>query len=149
MLKTKLASVWLLTVAFAIVPVRAQMGGGPGGGGGGGSQGIPLGSGGSHSDDDDKSEKPDKKSVTERPVSGVVTDSDDKPVVGAIVQLKNTKTLKVLVAMTRGNGEFQFMALSKNVDYELTAVFKDHSSAPRRLSMFDSRAKPVVNLQIK
>lgn len=149
MLKAKLAFAWLLAVAFAIVPAHAQMGGG-GGGGGGGFGGIPLGSGGSHDDSDsDKNGKDDKKSASERPVSGVVTDADNNPIVGAVVQLKNTKTQKVIVAITRGNGAFQFSALSKNVDYEVTAVFKDHSSAPHMLSAFDPRVKPVVNLQIK
>ncbi len=136
--------VLLILLAFAVIaiPARAQMGGG----GSGAGAGIPLGSAGSHDDDKDK---PDKTSLTERPVSGVVTDADGNPIAGAVVQLKNARTQKTLSIITREKGEYQFSGLSKDVDYQLTATSKDHSSAPHTLSMYDSRAKPVVNLQIK
>lgn len=142
MLKARLVLLFL-AVAAIVIPAGAQIGGGGGGGGGG----IPLGSGGSHNDDD--KDKADKQSATERPVSGVVTDADGKPVVGAVVQLKNTQTQKVLSIITREKGEYQFSGLSKDVDYELTATSKDRNSAPHTLSMYDPRAKPVVNLQVK
>jgi len=141
--KAILALLTLLAVAAFTVPTRAQIGGGAGGGAG---AGIPLGSA-SH-DDEDK-DKTDSKSATERPVSGIVTDAEGKPIVGAVVQLKNTRTQKTLSLITRDKGEYQFSGLSKDVDYLLTAVSKDHSSEPHTLSMYDPRAKPVVNLQIK
>jgi Carboxypeptidase regulatory-like domain len=131
-----------LTVAAAVVPASAQMGGG----GGGGGTGIPLGSAGNHDDDKDKT---DKTSTTERPVSGVVTDMDGNPVAGAVVQLKNARTQKILSIITRDKGEYQFSGLSKDVDYQITATSKDRSSAPHTLSMYDPRTKPIVNLQIK
>jgi hypothetical protein len=133
-----------LAIAVVSIPARAQMGGGGGAGGPGG--GIPLGSAGNHDDDKDK---PDKQSLTERPVSGVVTDADGNPISGAVVQLKNARTQKTLSIITREKGEYQFSGLSKDVDYQLTATSKDRSSAPHTLSMYDSRTKPVVNLQIK
>ena len=136
------AMLTFLAIAVIAVPARAQVGGGGGGGGGG----IPLGSLGSP---DDNKEKPDKKSAAERPVSGVVTDADGKPVVGAVVHLKNTRTQKVISSITREKGEYLFSGLSKEVDYQLTAVSKDHSSEPHTLSTYDPRPKPVVNLQIK
>ncbi len=132
---------FLAVAALAAVPMRAQMGSG------GGGSGIPLGALGSH--DDDEKPKPDKKSSTERPVSGIVTDADGKPVVGAVVHLKNIRTQKVVSLLTRDKGEYQFTGLSKDVDYQLTAVSKDHSSEPHTLSTYDPRARPVVNLQIK
>jgi Carboxypeptidase regulatory-like domain len=132
-----------VAMAVTAVPARAQMGGG----GGGGGTGIPLGALGSH--DDDKKDKPDKKSASERPVSGVVTDADGKPIVGAVVRLVNTQTQKVVSLITREKGEYQFSGLSKDVNYQLTAALKDHSSEPHTLSMYDSRPKPIVNLQIK
>jgi hypothetical protein len=129
----------LLAIAAIVIPASAQMGGG------GAGAGIPLG-GGSHDDDKDK---PDKKSLTERPVTGVVTDADGNPIVGAVVQLKNTRTQKVLTLLTREKGEYQFSGLNKDIDYQLTAISKDHSSETHTLSMYDPRAKPVVNLQVK
>lgn len=141
----RIAPVLLTFVAITAiaVPARAQAGGG----GGGGGSGIPLGALGSH--DDDNKEKPDKKSASERPVSGVVTDADGNPAVGAVVRLKNTKTLKVVSVITREKGEYQFSGLSKDVNYELAAVLKEHSSEPHTLSTYDPRPKPIVNLQIK
>jgi hypothetical protein len=144
MLKATPVLLTFLAVAAVAIPARAQMGGG--GGAGGPGAGIPLGSGGSHDDDKDK---PDKQSLTERPVSGIVTDADGNPIAGAVVQLKNARTQKTLSIITREKGEYQFSGLSKDVDYQLTATSKDHSSAPHTLSMYDPRAKPVVNLQIK
>lgn len=140
----KSALLAFLAISAVAIPASAQIGGGGGAGGGGG--GIPLGSLGNHDDDKDK---PDKKSLTERPVTGVVTDADGKPIVGAVVQLKNTRTQKVLSLLTREKGEYQFSGLSKDIDYQLTAVSKDHSSETHTLSMYDPRTKPVVNLQIK
>lgn len=143
MLKAAPVLFTFLAIAAIAVPARAQMGGGGGGGGGGG---IPIGS---IPHDDDNKEKPDKKSASERPVSGVVTDADGKPIVGAIVHLKNTRTQAVESLITREKGEYQFSGLSKDVDYQLTAVLKDHSSETHTLSIYDIRPKPIVNLQIK
>lgn len=110
--------------------------------------GIPLGSGGS-SQDANPADKPDAKSASERPVTGVVTDAQGNPVKGALVQLKDLRTKKTRSVITRDKGEYTFSGLSKTVDYEVTAVFNDHSSAPHNLTTFDSRPRPVVNLQIK
>jgi hypothetical protein len=141
--RTTVLLTFLAIVAIA-TPAPAQIGGG--GGAGEPGPGIPLGSLGNH---DDNKDKPDKQSLTERPVSGVVTDADGKPIVGAVVELKNTRTQKILSLMTHDKGEYQFSGLSKDIDYQLTAISKDHSSEPHTLSMYDPRAKPVVNLQIK
>src|SRR3954468_24675206 len=42
-----------------------------------------------------------KRAASERPVSGFVTDAEGKPVKGAIVQLKNTRSLQVRSFITR------------------------------------------------
>jgi hypothetical protein len=148
MLTKNRALVLLLAVAALAVPAQAQFGGGGGGaGGGGGSKGIPLGSGGSQSSGDDK--KDDKKNANERPVSGVVTDADGKPVSGAVVQLKNTRTQEVRSVITQEKGDYRFSGLNKDIDYEVKAITKDHASAPHTLSTYDPRPQPVVNLQIK
>ena len=135
----------MLVMATMPAPVKGQ--GGPGGGGGGGGAGIPLGGGGKSQDDG--AEKPDKKSASERPLSGIVTDADGNPITGAVVQLKDTRTLKVRSDITHEKGEFTFTGLNKQVDYEVSAMFKGHVAAPHTLSNFDTRARPVVNLQIK
>ena len=90
-----------------------------------------------------------KKAEVERPVSGVVTDAEGKPVVGAIVQLKNTRTLQVRSFITREKGDYYFAGLSKDVDYELKAQLSGHASPTRTLSSFDTKPQPVLNLQLK
>lgn len=88
------------------------------------------------------------KEPSTRSVNGVVTGPDEKPVVGAVVQLKDTKTKNVRSFYTQDKGEYYFHELSPDVDYELTASFKGASSRTKTLSVFDSRKQPVINLQL-
>lgn len=100
------------------------------------SEGVPT-----------KGEK--KMAALQRPVSGVVTDADGKPVVGAVVKLKNTKTLQIRSFITKDKGEYVFNGLNKDVDYELSATSGGHNSSLKILSTFDTKPQPVVNLQLK
>ena len=89
-----------------------------------------------------------RESATTRSVQGVVTDSGDNVLEGAVVQLKDTKSLQIRSFITRGGGEFHFHGLSKDVDYELKAEHQGKSSDEKRLSSFDSRRQAVINLKI-
>ena len=84
-----------------------------------------------------------------RTVQGAVTDAQDAPVVGAVVQLKNSKTLQVRSFITQDQGAFQFHGLDPNVDYTLKAEFEGASSPVRTLSSFNSQKAPVINLKIE
>jgi hypothetical protein len=95
------------------------------------------------------SKEEQKKSAVERPLKGVVTDADGNPVAGAVVQLKNTRTLQVRSFITKDKGEYFFAGLSKDVDYEVKAQFSGKASTPRRLSTFDTKPEPVINLELK
>ena len=83
-----------------------------------------------------------------RSVSGAVTAADDSAVVGAVVQLKNTKTLLVRSFITQKNGLYYFHELSPDIDYELKADYHGASSDTKKLSLFDSRKDPVINLKL-
>jgi len=83
-----------------------------------------------------------------RSIQGVVEDPRGNLVEGAVVQLKNTKSLQVRSFITLREGNYYFHGLSPNVDYELKAEFKDLASPVRRLSVFDSRKTAVVNLKL-
>lgn len=83
-----------------------------------------------------------------RMVHGVVTDAQEQLVDGAVVQLKNTKTLQVRSFITTDKGNYYFHGLDPNVDYTLKAEFRDMASSVRTLSSFDSRKKPVINLKM-
>jgi hypothetical protein len=91
-----------------------------------------------------KNQQPAEKAVT-----GVVTDAAGAPVPGAVVQLKNMKTLEVRSFIAKEHGDYFFHGLATDVDYELKAQFDGKSSAPRVLSSFDSHAEAVMNLQLK
>lgn len=83
-----------------------------------------------------------------RTVQGIVTTAEDSPVTGAVVQLKNTKTLQIRSFITQQNGSYYFNGLSTDVDYELKAENKGLSSPVKTLSSFDSRKEAVLNLKL-
>ena len=89
------------------------------------------------------------KAPTERTIAGVVSSADDAPVPGAVVQLKNMKTLQVRSFIAREKGDYIFQALSMDVDYELKAMANGKESNPRTVSTFDPHDKVTVNLKVK
>ena len=91
--------------------------------------------------------KKNKDSNT-RIVQGTVTDADSNPLNGAVVQLKDTKTLQVMSFFTQQNGGYHFAGLSMNVDYELKAEKDGASSSSKTVSVFDSRKTVVINLKL-
>jgi hypothetical protein len=84
-----------------------------------------------------------------RSVDGVVEDPAGKPVEGAVVQLKNGRTLQVRSFITQRDGTYYFHGLSADVDYELKAEYQGSASPSKTLSVFDSRKKPRVNLRLE
>ena len=91
----------------------------------------------------DKDEKPT------RTVKGLVTDANENPIVGAVVQLKNTKTLQVKSFITDKNGNYYFHGLDTNTDFELKARSGDLASRTRTVSTFDDRKEVVYNFELK
>jgi hypothetical protein len=83
-----------------------------------------------------------------RSVSGEVTGPDDQPVDGAVVQLKNTKTLDIRSFITQDRGNYRFNGLSADIDYELRAEFNGMSSSTKTLSAFDDRKAATINLKL-
>jgi hypothetical protein len=84
-----------------------------------------------------------------RTVQGVVSNAQGEAVNGAVVQLKNTKTLQIRSFITRDNGNYYFHGLSTDVDYELRADSDGTSSSAKTLSSFDTRKQAVVNLKLE
>src|ERR1041385_1811148 len=91
-----------------------------------------------------------KKADPTRSVQGVVSAADDSAVKGAIVQLKNTKTLQIRSFITQDNGAYYFHELSPDVEYELTAEDQKNgtSSSTKKLSSFDSQKVATINLKL-
>jgi hypothetical protein len=83
-----------------------------------------------------------------RTVQGTVTSSSDSPLEGAVVQLKDTKSLQVRSFITKNDGNYHFNGLNPNVDYELKADYQSKSSGNKTLSSFDTRKIAVINFKI-
>jgi hypothetical protein len=94
--------------------------------------------------------KGDKKKDdgTMRGLQGTVKTADDVAIEGAVVKLKNVKTLQVRSFITRPDGSYLFAGLSTNADYEVWADHQGKSSDLRTLSVFDSRKLAIINLKV-
>ena len=83
-----------------------------------------------------------------RSVEGVVTNADDSPAVGAVVQLENTKTQQIRSYITKEDGKYRFYELSTEVDYKLKADHNGLTSGAKTLSSFDGRKQATINLKL-
>jgi hypothetical protein len=102
---------------------------------------LPLG--GTSSDPTPKKTKPTSKTLT-----GTVMDKGDKPIPGAVVYLKNMKTLAVKSFFAEKDGTYRFPQLSLNTDYEVFAEKDTKKSSTKSVSQFDDRFNPTINLTI-
>ncbi|HZU29272.1 MAG TPA: carboxypeptidase-like regulatory domain-containing protein [Bryobacteraceae bacterium] len=84
-----------------------------------------------------------------RSVEGSVLDASKQPVSGAVVQIKDTKTLQIRSFITDGQGQYHFTGLSPNVDYELRAEHDGKSSGTKRLDVFNTKHVATIDLQLK
>ncbi len=84
-----------------------------------------------------------------RSLQGQVVNDRETPVEGAVVYLKNTKTLAIKTYITEKDGNYRFNALSPNVDYEVHAEDNGKKSPTKTLSSFDTRKSAYINLKIK
>ena len=82
-------------------------------------------------------------------IQGIVKDAADNPVSGAIVQLKNTKTSKVVDFATKDDGKFAFRELPLDADYELLAKRGDIATPVKKVSLYDTRKDVVINLKLE
>ena len=89
-----------------------------------------------------------KKAENTRSVQGTVTVADGSLVNGAVVQLKNTKTLQIRSFITKDDGTYHFYDLSPDIDYELKADYQGASSSTKTLSSFDSQKQSTLNLKL-
>jgi carboxypeptidase family protein len=103
---------------------------------------LPLG-GSSPSTPSTKRTRPTSKTVT-----GTVTDKADQPIPGAVVYLKNSKTLAVKSFFSQQDGSYRFPQVALNTDYEIWAEKDGKKSDSKSISQFDDRPNPTINLRI-
>ena len=84
-----------------------------------------------------------------RIISGTVKDQSDNPVSGAIVQLKDTKSARVIDFATKDDGKFTFRDLAMDVNYELLAKRGDLASPVKKVSPYDTRKQVTINFQLE
>jgi hypothetical protein len=90
-----------------------------------------------------------REEANSRSVMGTVTGADEMPSVGAVVQLKDMRTLQIRSFITQGDGTYHFNGLKADVDYQLTARSGDTSAPTRTLSVFDSRKEAILNFKLE
>jgi hypothetical protein len=83
-----------------------------------------------------------------RSVRGMVSDANGNAVAGAVVQLKNKKSLQIRSFITKEHGEYFFTGLSPDVDYEVKAESQGMSSPARNISSFDSQKTAIRDLKL-
>lgn len=83
-----------------------------------------------------------------RSIEGTVLGPHGAPVPGAIVLLKNGKTLQVRSFITQQDGSYRFYGLSTDVNWELRAEANGITSKTKTVSVFDSHQHVRLNLKL-
>ena len=83
-----------------------------------------------------------------RTIQGTVKDQADNPASGAIVQLKDLRSSKVLDFATKEDGKFAFRELRLDVDYELVAKRGDLATPPKKVTTYDTRNQVILNFKL-
>lgn len=84
-----------------------------------------------------------------RSIQGTVLSKSGSPVPGAIVLLKDTKTLQIRSFIAQQDGKYHFYGLSSDINYQVRAQSHDVTSPTKNVSVFDSRSRVVLNLKLK
>lgn len=96
-----------------------------------------------------KSREERRAEANSRNVQGLVTGADDQPVAGAVVQIKDMRTLQVRSFITQSDGAYHFSGIRTDIDYQVTAKAGEATAGPRTLSIFDTRRDAVMNLKLE
>jgi Carboxypeptidase regulatory-like domain len=85
--------------------------------------------------------------TAERVVQGKVELSGGGMAKGAIVYIKNGKTLEVRTYISTADGSYRFGQLNQDADYTVWAEYQGKKSKERGVSAFDT--KKVFNIPLK
>jgi hypothetical protein len=91
---------------------------------------------------------PQKDKNTSRLLYGKVLDPQDNPLPDAVVYLTNSRTRAVKTYIAGTDGTYRFPALSRAIDYEVYAQYKNKKSDTKSVSQFDDRSEVYIDLKI-
>ena len=80
---------------------------------------------------------------------GTVRDQADNPAPGAIVQLKDLRTSKVVDFVAKDDGKFVFRELRLDVNYELLAKRGDLATPVKKVTIYDTRNQVILTLKLE
>ena len=84
-----------------------------------------------------------------RSVRGTVTDRSGEPLRGAVVKIKDTLTLHIRSYITQADGQYRFYGLNPDLDYELKAKHRGHTSRVKTLNWYDSRIDAQIDFKLR
>ena len=93
----------------------------------------------------------DQPSVTPRTrsIEGSVLDKAGVPCAGAVVLLKDMKTLQVRSYIVQQDGKYHFYGLSSDINYQVRAESRNMASPTKNISVFDGHSRVLVKLKLK
>jgi hypothetical protein len=77
-----------------------------------------------------------------------VLSASGAPVPGAVVLIKDSKTLQVRSYVAQQDGKYHFYGLSTGSNYQLRSQAEGLTSKTKTVSVFDSHSKVVLNLKL-
>jgi hypothetical protein len=86
---------------------------------------------------------------TTRSIQGLVLSTSGQPIPGAVVLLKDTKTLQVRSYIAQFDGRYRFYGLSTDTNYQVRAEANGLTSKTKTVSVFDSHKIVKLNLKLK
>ncbi len=86
--------------------------------------------------------------ATTRTIEGRVLTQTGAGVPGAVVLLKDNKTLQVRSYIAQANGAYHFFGLSTEVNYTLRAEDQQMTSKQKTVSVFDSHRDVKLDLKL-
>jgi hypothetical protein len=88
-----------------------------------------------------------QRGPVQRVVQGKVTDHENAPIKGAVVYLKDGRSVKSFIA--NDQGEYRFGQLAQNTDYEIWAEHDSQKSDVKTISSFDNKNQFYIDLKMK
>ena len=83
-----------------------------------------------------------------RSVTGTVTDKGGGNLKGAVVHLKDTRSLAQRTFITADDGAFRFAQLSATTDYDIWADLNGKKTSTKSISSFDTKKTIDVSLKM-